>query len=108
MPPPNESAMLEVAFDEATDATHEVLAAVAGKRHYIYAIWLISDGTVDVTPQSGATVLSGFISMVAQGKFELLFNEQNIPWFTCGVNEAFQIDLSAAIQVSGRVYYKTR
>ena len=107
MPPPNEAAMSEVAFDEATAATHEVIAAVAGKRHYIYAIWLWADGAVDVTPQSGATALSGFISMAAQSHFAKDFNIQNIPWFTCTAGEAFQITLGGAVQVSGRVYYKT-
>jgi hypothetical protein len=107
MPPPNEAGILEVAFSQATVATHEVLAAAASKRHYIYAVWLWANGTVAVTFQTAATPLAGPMAMVAQNQFQLLFNTQNTPWFSCVTGEAFNIALAQAIQVSGRIYYKT-
>jgi hypothetical protein len=107
MPPPNEAAMLEVAFDEVTDALHEVLPAASGKKHYIYAFWLWANGTVVITFQSGANLLTGPIAMVAQSRLDKDFSLTGHPWFTCVTGEAFNIDVSLAIQVSGRIYYKT-
>jgi hypothetical protein len=107
MPPPNETSMLEVAFDEVTAATHEVIAAASGKRHYIYAFWLWANGTVAITPQSAANLLTGPIAMVAQNQLAREFSATGHPWFTCVAGEAFNVTLAQAIQVSGRFYYKT-
>jgi hypothetical protein len=107
MPPPNETSMLEVSFSQATVATHEVIAAAASKRHYIYAIWLWANGIVTVTIQTAATPLAGPMAMVAQNQFEKDFSLLGHPRFTCAAGEAFNIQLGHAIQVSGRVYYKT-
>jgi hypothetical protein len=107
MPPPNETSMLEVAFNQVTIATHEVLAAASGKKHYIFAFWLWSNGTVAVTFQSAANLLTGPIAMVAQNQLAREFSLTGHPWFTCVTGEAFNITLAQAIQVSGRIYYKT-
>lgn len=104
---PTGSRQLPAVIDEATAADHTIVAAVTGQRIRIMAMWLWSDGIVDVTPKSGTTALSGFISLVAQSQFMLEPRRDNEPWFTCGSGEAFVLTVGAAIQVSGVAYYVT-
>lgn len=88
----------------ATDTT--IVAAVAAQRIRIYAIWIWSAGSTNVTPKSASTALAGPIAMAAQSDFNREPRRDQEPWFTCGVNEAFVLTTSAAVQISGIVYYE--
>jgi len=98
----NESQIIAVAFNKNTAATHEVVAAVAGKTYKVVKCFLIAASAVDVTFKSATTVISGG---VLTGITSLLLPLDGKPWFTCAAGEALNITLGGAVQTSGIIFY---
>jgi hypothetical protein len=100
----HESRLKTVAINHATAADH-VLEAIGPSRLFLVtALFLQSEGTVDVTFKSGATAITGPIAMaVAAPAISTLF------WANAGdgimrgrlSGEDFVMTLSAATQVNG-------
>lgn len=91
----------------ATSGDNEVIAAPTDGYIVIDHINLVPAGAVDVRLKSGSTNLSGLYSLTTSQGFVLensMHNEQGV--ITCARNEAFNINLSGAVQVSGFVRYR--
>lgn len=81
-----------------------VIAAVAGQIIRVYKILLWANGSTSVTLKDGAaTSLTGAMAFTAQTGFVLDYDDQ--PWFITSSGNAFVINLSAAIQVSGTLSF---
>lgn len=82
-----------------------LVAAVASKTIYVYKIFLEFADAVTAKFKSGAgTDLTGPLSKSAGGSMVLDYDGE--PWFETVAGEAFVLNLSAAIQSSGRIYYQ--
>ncbi len=80
-----------------------VAAPGAGKKLRIYKVFAVMDrgNQAKLTYKSGSTAKSGPMDL------EILVDENTWGLFLeCGVNEAFVINSSAAVQVSGYVLYR--
>lgn len=97
------SDLSEVAIDFNTATTVSLVSATAAKTARVHKLFVMVGGTTNLTFQSASTALHGILPMQAGGSFTLDFDER--AWFTTAVNEALQLTSSAAVQVSGRVYY---
>jgi hypothetical protein len=80
-----------------------VIPAVIGVGYKIWKLWLISAGTVNVTYVDGTNALSGPVGL-------FLSTPQTLPYdgtayFSTSPGNAFIMNLSAPVQVSGTVYY---
>jgi hypothetical protein len=93
------------AVDCAALGDNTLIAGVALQMVNVYRIVLVFGANVEATLYDGAagTALTGPIPMAAGGSFTLDFDGE--PWFTCSAATEFVLNLSAAVQVSGRVYY---
>lgn len=87
-----------------TTGDNIIVAAVAGQGVYVYKILLVVNAAVSITFKDGAgTALTGAISLIANEAIVLTFDTR--PWFECSVGNAFIMNLSGNVQVSGRAYY---
>ena len=99
--------ILSATIDTASSGDNTIVAAVSGEKISVFRLWLWSNGTVSVTIKDGAgTNLAGAMALVAQSDPKWPLSEE--PWFTTTAGNAFILNLSDAIQVSGRVYYVQR
>lgn len=92
-------------IDHATSGDNTLLAAVAGRRIRVHALYLISAGTVTARFESGAggTALSGQINLVANSGFVLPHNPTG--WFETAINTLLNLELSGAVSVDGGFTY---
>ena len=91
----------------ATSGDNEFIAAPANGYIVIDHINLVPAGAVDLIVKSGSNARSGVYSLTTSQGFVLensMHNEQGV--ITCGSGEAFNINLSGAVQVSGFVRYR--
>lgn len=90
----------------AASGDNIVIAAVAGKAFRIRKLWLVLTGDSNLTFKDGASAsLSGIISMLGNGSF-FFPTDLAIPHFITTTGNAFIINSSVAVQVSGMVYYE--
>lgn len=90
----------------AASGDNTVVAAIAGKLISIVGLSLVVGAATNLTFKDGAAnLLSGAIPMTANGS--IVFDEKSdFEWYyTSNVANAFIINSSAAVQVSGTVYY---
>ena len=96
---------LKAVINFATAATHDIIAAVAGKKHKITDIVFTVGGDVDVTLRDDDGVFTGAMQLGGTNEPRgFVSNHGQIP-MCCGTNKKFQITLTAAVQVSGYVLY---
>lgn len=105
MPP-----LLGTAIDVATASTTTLVAAVTGKRIFVYRLFMQSAGIQTVTfRDSTPTNMMGAVDFTARERLTLdlgnLEGDHPVPWFTTAMGTSFQMVTSAAVQVSGRVLY---
>ena len=82
-----------------------LVAAVAGQTTRVHRIWFVVGGATTLTLRRGATALTGPMPFNGPGSFVLDFSER--PHFVTGVNEAFILASTSAVQVSGRIEFVT-
>ena len=96
---------LSAVINIATATTHTIIAAVADVKHHIVSILFTVAGDVNITLKDEAANLSGPMDFGGTDEPRgMTHNFDPIP-LVCGTNKAFQILLSAAVQVSGVVTY---
>lgn len=100
----NNLSVAVVSFSSSGD--NEIIAAVAEKRILVHRLFVVCAGATSLTFKRGSTALSGAIPMTANGG--ITFDISGEPWFTTGLEEAFNIGSSNAVQVSGTIYYDVR
>lgn len=96
----------EVAVDLAASGDNIIVAAVAGQSVRVHKLFLVLGGDTNLTFKDGAGAeFDGPLAMKANGA--IVFDESLPPrhWFKTSVGNAFIINLSNAVQLSGRVYY---
>lgn len=97
------AALSSVKVDTAAAGDLALVAGVAGQTVRLYRIVLVASGAVNLKFKDGATDLTGAMALQANGTIILDFDGE--PWFTTSVAAALNLNLSAAVQVSGRAYY---
>jgi hypothetical protein len=94
-----------VAISAALNGNNTLVAAVAGRRIRVLGAVLVAAGIVAPKFQTGAggTDLTGAMPMVANGVLTLPFNPEG--WCETAVNTLLNLNLSAAIAVTGVLTY---
>lgn len=90
----------------STSGDNTLITAVVGKKFRVLSLFLVSAGTTTVRFESGAggTALTGVMSLVANTGFALPYNPAG--WFqTTTTNQLLNMELNAAVQVSGSLTY---
>lgn len=100
------SGLTSAKVDFAASGDNVIVAAVANKTVKLYKIMVVFADAVDVIFYDGAagTALTGLMSISAGGSIVLDFDGE--PWFEASAGNALVMNLSDAIQVSGRAYYR--
>jgi hypothetical protein len=82
-----------------------VAAAGASNKIRVLSLYLVAAGTTTVRFESGAggTALSGVMSLIANTGFVLPYNPKG--WFETAANTLLNMELNAAVQVSGGLSY---
>lgn len=87
----------------AASGDNTIIAAVAGKRVYVFRLYFILGATSNITFKRGTTALSGAMPFGAnQG---MVLDPTECPWHQTDPGEAFVINSSNAVQVSGSIGY---
>lgn len=99
--------LLYASFSENTIDTHEMVGATAGQKIHIVNLVFTVAGAVGITLMSGATDISGPLDFGDTGEAKGAVIPLGLGPIVCGTNEAFNIDLDAAVYVNGFcTYYK--
>lgn len=95
----------DLKIDCAGSGDNTVISGTSGQTIKIWSLLLWWNGSVSVTLKDGASTrgLTGAIAGVAQTRF--ILDETDHPWFTLTTGNAFIVNLSGAVQVSGTVRY---
>jgi len=96
------------AISAASSGNNTLVTAVAGKKIKVLGIILVVSGDVDVRLESGAdgTALTGVISLAADGNgFVLPVAPIGYHWVETAAAALLNLELSAAVQVSGVLVY---
>lgn len=97
--------MKSVAISENTAASNEIIGAVAGKKICITNLVFTVAGEINITLQSAANALTGAMDFGAANEPRgFVSNHGNFPLKTVE-GEAFNILMSAAVQLSGYCTY---
>ena len=94
-------------INKATAATHSIITAVSGEIIKITNIMFTVAGDCNITFCSAATPISGAMDFGGTGEPKGMVHSFGNHPLCLTVSEAFQITLSAAVQVSGYVTYYT-
>ena len=92
---------MELIIDTAASGDTTLLAASSGYIYRVRQLFLVAAVAVAVKFKSGANSLTGAMTIATNG--QLILQYQALPWMTTNNNEAFVINLGAAIQVGGRI-----
>ncbi len=93
------------AISGSTSGDNTLVAAVASKKIRVLSMFIVSAGTTTVRFESGAggTALTGVMSFIANTGFSLPYNP--VGWFETASNTLLNMELNAAVQVSGSLTY---
>lgn len=88
-----------------TGGDNTIVAAVAGKKIRVLALFQVATGAVATRYESGAggTALTGVMAMAANGVLALPFNP--VGWFETAAGALLNLELGGAVVVSGGVTY---
>jgi hypothetical protein len=93
----------QLKIDAAASGNNTIIPAVAEQKIYVFQLWLVTQAPMDLRIRDGAsTDMTGPLPRVET----LLLDLKDEPYFVTSIGNAFVFNLSAAIQVSGAVYYK--
>ena len=101
---PAASNLSEAIIGFSTSGDQPVVSATSSQTTRVHRLFLVAAGATTITFKSASTGLTGAITLTAGGSIVLDVSSE--PWFTTGANEAFIINSSAAVQISGRLYYQ--
>lgn len=101
----------ETAIDFAGAGDNTVVAGVVNEKVRVFQMFFVVAGATVITIKDGASIdLTGPMTFPSGGgSFVLDFvrgsREADQPWFTTSEGNAFVINSSNAVQVSGRAYF---
>lgn len=93
----------------ASSGDNTVVAAVSGKRILVLQVKLIADSAVDARFEDGAggTELAGPAKLgTSSDSGGYVLNFSPVGWFKTSANTLLNLELSAAVQVSGVIAYQ--
>lgn len=102
----NATDWLEAAINAPLINDNSIVAGVAATKIRVWAYWLKVNGSgvgVSLKWRDGTTDLHPALPFNDKDGWVMGFTTR--PWFTVSTAAALQLNLSAAIQVSGRIYY---
>lgn len=89
----------------AASGDNTLIAAVTASTVRVWQIFLVANAAVNVIFKHGATAFNAFaVPLTAQGA-AIVLDYSGQAWFEGLPAEAFVVNLSGAVQVTGRVYY---
>ena len=92
----------------ASSGDNTVIASQSGKCLEVYKFWVVSEGAVNLKFKDGATALNATaVHLTADGS-SMFFPVDGKSYWGTSQGNAFIINLSGAVQVSGRIYYAVR
>jgi hypothetical protein len=95
----------EIAVNCAANGDNDIIAAVGGITLRIYGFFLVFNDAVNVKWKDGAGIdLHPALHFIGDGSAWMLPRD-GAPWFTLTISNKLVLNLSAAVQVSGRLYY---
>lgn len=98
------AATTPVAISFSGSGDNTIVSATASQTTRVHRLYIVVAGATSITFKTGAgTSLTGAMPLAANGGIMMDFSAE--PWFVTGTNEAFIINSSAAVQVSGRAEY---
>ena len=101
---PTASSLTHSVVSFLSSGDNVVVAAITGQTIRIFKIYLVLSGATSITMKDGAGInLSGAMSMLANGAFILDFDSE--PWHVTSTGNAFIINSTNAVQISGTVIY---
>jgi hypothetical protein len=101
---PTTASLSSVSINAAANGNNTLIAAVGGQTIRVFKMFMVAAANVDVILRDGAaTDLTGVMSLSKYGSVTLDLDGE--PWFITAAGNAFVINLSAATQMSGRIYY---
>jgi hypothetical protein len=102
--PIESKSFLTLPINIASSGNNTVIPVLNGAGFKIWKMWLVANGAVTITYQDGSsTSLSGPVALVSGGSQS--FTYDGTAHFTTSIGNAFVINLSGSVQVSGTVYY---
>lgn len=93
----------EIAINCASSGNNEIVALTGGQTIRVYGFFLVVAAAVSLKWRTASTDLHPALPFLANGAWVL--DPTGRPWFTTVAGEALNLNLSAAVQVSGRLYY---
>lgn len=92
-------------FNQAQSGTAtEQIAAVAGKKLRVIAMYLVAGGTAtNVTINSASSAITPLLALAANGSFVLPFSEAG--WFETVAGEALTVTTGAGATTGGHILY---
>lgn len=100
---PSDATLLTAPINTNTSGDNIIVAGITGQVIRVFKIFAVAASSVQVTPVDGTPSGTAFTGALTLGSFALDFDSQ--PWFTTSVGNAFVLNLSTGVQVSGSVYY---
>lgn len=94
-------------IDESTSGNNTLVSAVAGYRIRVLSYDFVVNGEVSVRFESGAdgTALSGVMPFASKGQGKISVYTGSHGVFETAAGELLNMELSAAVQVSGHLTY---
>lgn len=100
---PVDASLTALAININTSGDNVIIPAVVGQTIRVFKIFAVAASSVQMTPVDGTPSGTAFTGPLTLGSFALDFDSE--PWFTTSVGNAFVLNLTTGVQVSGRVYY---
>ncbi|MGE3341493.1 MAG: hypothetical protein AB7J46_06390 [Candidatus Altimarinota bacterium] len=92
------------AVSASSSGDNTLVSATASQTTRVFRLYLVAAAAVSIKLISGATDLTGVIPLTANGALCLEF--EGAPHFVTGTNEAFILNLSSAVAVTGWIGYE--
>lgn len=91
------------AINAASSGDNTLVAGTGGQTIRVHKLFLVTSGAVNIKFRSAATDFHPALPLQSGGSFVLDFDGD--PWFVTTPADALVLNLSAAVQVSGVLYY---
>lgn len=96
---------LHAKIDFNTADTHDIIAAVTGKRHCITTIVFTVSGETNITLRDESDTFTGAMNFGGADEPRGMVSNHEIRPLKCTISQKFQIVSSNAVQVSGYILY---
>lgn len=101
---PTTATLTSAAISTSSSGDNTIVSGTGGQTIRVYRIVFVVSAAVNVTIKDGAgTSLSGAMAFLPNGGLVLDFTSE--PWYVTSTSNAFIINLSSAVQISGTVWY---